>query len=99
MHPLDLFDRARRAVFRLLPFRTAWERTAQEVAPDRHEDWLLEPLSREEACCLYPHLEPDEAVFAGSYALCGPSDAPLLNASRNVSYYSHIVHARRRDSS
>ena len=63
MHPLDLFDRARRAVFRLLPFRTAWERTAQEVAPDRHEDWLLEPLSREEACCLYPHLEPDEAVL------------------------------------
>ena len=62
MHPLDLFDRFRRGVASLLPFRGLWDRSPAQVAPDQHEDWLLEPVSREEACLLFPQLDPDRAV-------------------------------------
>ena len=63
MHPLDLFDRFRRGAALLSPLRRLWDRSPDEVAPAQNEDWLLEPVSREEACLLFPQLDPDRAVL------------------------------------
>ena len=62
MHPLELFDRFRRWFGWLSPGRHLWDRNPQQVAPDRSDDWLLEPASIEEACLLFPHLDEERAL-------------------------------------
>ena len=62
MHPLELFDRFRRWFSWASPGGERWERTPDQMAPDQTEDWLLEPVSQEEACALFPHLNPEQAV-------------------------------------
>ena len=54
MHPLELFDRFRRWFGWVAPGRQLWERKPEQVAPDRSDDWLLEPPSLEEARLLFP---------------------------------------------
>ena len=56
MHPLELFDRFRRWFDWVAPGRQLWERKPEQVAPDRSDDWLLEPPSLEEARLLFPQL-------------------------------------------
>ena len=53
MHPLELFDRSRRWFDWVLPGRQLWERNPDQVAPNRCDDWLLEPPSLEGrlVCC------------------------------------------------
>ena len=64
MHPLDLFDRFRRhCLCWLPPGRRFWDRSPQQVAPDLAHDWLLEPVNAEEACSLFPHLDPERALL------------------------------------
>ena len=63
MHPLELFDRFRRWFGWLSPGRQLWDRNPQQVAPDRSDDWLLEPASIEEACLLFPHLDEERALL------------------------------------
>ena len=63
MHPLDLFDRFRRALASLVRIGGLWDRSPADVAPEQSEDWLLEPVNQEEACLLFPQLEPDRAVL------------------------------------
>ena len=53
MHPLELFDRFRRWFSWVLPGRQPWDRNPEQVAPDRSDDWLLEPASLEEARLLF----------------------------------------------
>ena len=53
MHPLELFDRFRRWFGWVAPGRQLWERKPEQVAPDRSDDWLLEPPSLEEARLLF----------------------------------------------
>ena len=55
MHPLELFDRFRRWFGWVAPGRQMWERKPEQVAPDRSDDWLLEPPSLDEARLLFPH--------------------------------------------
>ena len=52
MHPLELFDRFRRWFGWVAPGRQLWKRKPEQVAPDRSDDWLLEPPSLEEALLL-----------------------------------------------
>ena len=63
MHPLELFDRYRRIVFGWFPNRQRWDRTPAEAAPLPAQDWLLEPLNREEAIELFPHLDDESAII------------------------------------
>ena len=63
MHPLELFDRFRRWLGWILPARQLWDRRAEQVAPDRSDDWLLEPASLEEARFLFPHLDEERALL------------------------------------
>ena len=53
MHPLELFDRFRRWFGWVAPGHQLWERKSEQVAPDRSDDWLLEPPSLEEARLLF----------------------------------------------
>ena len=57
MHPLELFDRFRRWFGWVAPGRQLWEGKPEQVAPDRSDDWLLEPPSLEEARLLFPQLD------------------------------------------
>ena len=59
MHPLELFDRFRRWFGWVAPGRQLWERNPEQVAPDRSDDWLLEPPSLEEARLLFPQLDEE----------------------------------------
>ena len=63
MHPLDLFDRFRRWFDWVAPGRQMWERKPEQVAPDRSDDWLLEPPSLEEARLLFPQLNEERALL------------------------------------
>ena len=63
MHPLKLFDRFRRWLGWLLPIHQRWNRSPEQVAPDRSEDWLLEPPSLEEARLLFPQLDEERALL------------------------------------
>ena len=63
MHPLELFDRFRRCFGWVLPARQLWDRRAEQVAPDRSDDWLLEPASLEEARLLFPQLDEERALL------------------------------------
>ena len=63
MHPLELFDRFRRWLDWVLPTRQRWVRRAEQVAPDRSDDWLLEPPSLEEARLLFPQLDEERALL------------------------------------
>ena len=40
-----------------------WERKPEQVAPDRSDDWLLEPPSLEEARLLFPQLDEERALL------------------------------------
>ncbi len=57
MHLLELFDRFRRWFGWIAPGRQLWERNPEQVAPDRSDDWLLEPPSLDEARLLFPQLD------------------------------------------
>ena len=63
MHPLELFDRFRRWFGWCIPGCQLWDRNPQQVAPDRFEDWLLEPVSMEEARLLFPQLNEEQALL------------------------------------
>jgi len=63
MHPLELFDRFRRWFGFVLPARQLWDRNPEQVAPDRADDWLLEPASLEEARLLFPELDEERALI------------------------------------
>ena len=63
MHPLDLFDRFRRWFGWALPGRQPWDRKPGQVAPERPDDWLLEPPSLEEARLLFPQLDEERALL------------------------------------
>ena len=63
MHPLELFDRFRRWFSWALLGRQIWDRNAKQVAPDRNDDWLLEPASFEEARLLFPQLDEERALL------------------------------------
>ena len=63
MHPLELFDRFRRWFDWVAPGRQLWERKPEQVAPDRSDDWLLEPPSLEEARLLFPQLDEERALL------------------------------------
>ena len=63
MHPLDLFDRFRRLFGWALPGRQPWNRKPGQVAPERPDDWLLEPPSLEEARLLFPQLDEERALL------------------------------------
>ena len=63
MHPLELFDRFRRWFGWVAPGRQLWERNPEQVAPDRSDDWLLEPPSLEEARLLFPQLDEERALL------------------------------------
>ena len=59
-----MFDRFRRDWFSWLPpLQRIWDRSPQQVAPDKAHDWLLEPVNAEEACLLFPHLDRERAVL------------------------------------
>ena len=62
MHPLETFDRWRRRWLSWLPKRTSWDKDATDLAPDKHHDWLLEPLDHQEASALFPHLSEESAA-------------------------------------
>ena len=49
MHPLELFDRFRRLFGWVAPGCQRWDHNPEQVAPNRSDDWLLEPPSLEEA--------------------------------------------------
>ena len=66
MHPLELFDRFRRWFSWALPDVQIWDRNPDQVAPDRNDDWLLEPASLEEARLLFPQLDEERALLATS---------------------------------
>ena len=63
MHPLELFDGFRRWFSWVVPGRKAWDRNPEQVAPDRTDDWLLEPASLEEAHLLFPQLDEERALI------------------------------------
>ena len=63
MHPLELFDRFRRRFGWLFPGRHPWVRNPDQVAPDRSDDWLLEPASIQEARLLFPQLDEERALL------------------------------------
>ena len=63
MHPLELFDRFRRWFDWVAPGHQLWERNPEQVAPDRSDDWLLEPPSLEEARLLFPQLDEERALL------------------------------------
>ena len=63
MHPLELFDRYRRWFDWFLPSHQRRKRSPEQVAPDRSEDWLLEPPSLEEARLLFPQLDEERALL------------------------------------
>ena len=63
MHPLELFDRFRRLFDWVAPGRQRWDRNPEQVAPDRCDDWLLEPPSLEEAHLLFPQLDEERALL------------------------------------
>ena len=63
MHPLELFDRFRRWFVRIAPESQLWKRKPEQVAPDRFDDWLLEPPSLEEASLLFPQLDEERALL------------------------------------
>ena len=63
MHPLELFDRFRRLIGWVAPGCRRWDRNPEQVAPDRSDDWLLEPPSMEEARLLFPQLDEERALL------------------------------------
>ena len=63
MHPIELFDRFRRLFGWVAPGRQHWDRNPEQVAPDRSDDWLLEPPSLEEARLLFPQLDEERALL------------------------------------
>ena len=63
MHPLELFDRFRRWFGWIAPGRQLWKRKPEQVAPDRSNDWLLEPPSLEEARLLFPQWDEERALL------------------------------------
>ena len=63
MHPLETFSQWRRRWFGWLPIHQRWERSAEDVAPERHDDWLLDPINQQEASALFPHLSKERAIL------------------------------------
>ena len=63
MHPLETFSQWRRRWFSWLPIHQRWERSTEEVTPERHDDWLLDPINQQEASALFPHLSKERAVL------------------------------------
>ena len=63
MHPLETFGEWRRRWFGWLPIHQRWERSAEEVAPERQDDWLLDPINQQEASALFPHLSKEQAIL------------------------------------
>ena len=63
MHPLEPFDSFRRWFGCVAPGCQPWERNPEQVAPDRSEDWLLEPPILEEACWLFPQLDEERDLL------------------------------------
>ena len=39
-----------------------WDSNPEQVAPDRSNDWLLEPASLDEARLLFPQLDEERAL-------------------------------------
>ena len=56
MQPLELFDRFRRCLGWFAPGHQMREGNPEQGAPDRSDDWLLEPPCLEEARLLFPQL-------------------------------------------
>ena len=81
MHPLELFDRFRRWFGWVAPGRQLWKRKPEQVAPDRSNDWLLEPPSLEEARLLFPQWDEERACFAISNSAwkCGNATAAVFD--------------------
>ena len=63
MHPLETFSQWRRRWFGWLPINQRWERSAEDVAPERQDDWLLDPINQQEASALFPHLSKERAIL------------------------------------
>ena len=63
MHPLEIFGQWRQRWFGWLPILQRWERSAKEVAPERQDDWLLDPINQQEASALFPHLSKERAIL------------------------------------
>ena len=49
--------------FGWFPILQRWERSAKEVAPERQDDWLLDPINQQEASALFPHLSKERAIL------------------------------------
>ncbi|KZR92627.1 hypothetical protein MITS9509_01076 [Synechococcus sp. MIT S9509] len=63
MHPLEIFGQWRRRWFGWLPNQRRWERLGRDIAPRQQDDWLLEPVSQQEASALFPHLTKEKAIL------------------------------------
>ena len=63
VNPLELFGRFRHWFCWVAPARQLWERNPEQVVPDRSDDWLLEPLSLEDARLLFPQLDEERALL------------------------------------
>ncbi len=63
MHPLETFGQWRRRWLGWLPNQKRWERSGTDIAPRPQDDWLLEPVSQQEASALFPHLSKEKAVL------------------------------------
>ena len=66
MHPLDLFDRFRRWFGWALPGRQPWDRKPWQVAPERPDDWLLEPRVWKRPVCCFRNWMKSGPCFATS---------------------------------
>ena len=63
MNLCKLLDRFHRWVGWIALGRQLWERNPERVAPDRSDDWLLEPPSLDEARLLFPQLDEERALL------------------------------------
>ena len=63
MHLLETLGQWRKRWFGWLPIRHWWERSARQVAPEKQDDWLLDPINQQEASALFPHLSKERAIL------------------------------------
>ncbi len=63
MHLLELFDRFRRWFGWIALGRQLLERNPEQVAPNRSDDWLLQPPSLDEARLLFPQVDEVRAML------------------------------------
>ena len=63
MHLLETLGQWRKRWFGWLPIRQRWEPSARQVAPEKQDDWLLDPINQQEAFALFPHLNKERAVL------------------------------------